>query len=343
MKIAFTICSNNYLSLARVLGKSLTRHNPEYKFIIGLVDKKEPSISKYYNDFEVIPCDEIGLKELDEMANKYSIAEFNTAVKPSYFLYLFKRFPEAQQIVFVDPDMKVYDSLKELHDRHANYDILMTPHISQPIPVDGKEPSEVAYLATGTYNLGFLSVKRSAETTRFMEWWKDRLKDFCYFQFEKGLFVDQKWANLVPVFFDSVFIVKHPGYNIAYWNLQERNITRNNSGEIRVNGNYPLVIYHYSSVGIKQGKLFYKQQNRFQDSDFPLVGELYAEYVKEVKEEGYMETNPLPCYYVLLHEQHEKKRLKGSFAGWVKLAFKTMVPATTRRKWKRKMADALNT
>ena len=80
MKIAFTICSNNYLSLARVLGKSLVKHNPEYKFIIGLVDKRDPSIVKFYQDFEVVPCDEIGLKELDDMANKYSIAEKETPI-----------------------------------------------------------------------------------------------------------------------------------------------------------------------------------------------------------------------------------------------------------------------
>ena len=341
MKIAFTICSNNYLSLARVLGKSLIKHNPEYKFIIGLVDKKNPSISAYYKDFEVVPCDEIGLAELDEMANKYSIAEFNTSVKPAYFLYLQKRFPEAKQIVFVDPDMRVYDSLIELDNLHKSYDILLTPHISQPVPVDGKEPSEAAYLATGTYNLGFLSLKMSPNTTKFLVWWAERLKDFCYFNFDKGLFVDQKWVNLVPVFFDSVYVLKHPGYNIAYWNIQERNITREDGNYI-VNRNFPLVIYHYSSVGINKGLLFYKQQNRFKDADFPLVVELFTEYVKEVKEEGYQQTNPLACHYVLLHNEFEKKRLKKSFSGWIKLMIKSIVPESSRRKFKRKMSDALN-
>ena len=39
MKIAFTICSLNYFSQALSLGESLKKTNPQYEFIIGLVDK----------------------------------------------------------------------------------------------------------------------------------------------------------------------------------------------------------------------------------------------------------------------------------------------------------------
>lgn len=340
MKIAFTICSNNYLSLARVLGKSLTRHNPDFHFIIGLVDKKSPAASAYYQDFDILPCADIGLEALDDMARKYSIAEFNTSVKPFYFLYLHKKYPEAEQILFVDPDMCVYDRLTELENLHQQYDILLTPHILHPMKIDGKEPSEIAYLSTGTYNLGFLSLKMSAHSIKFMEWWAERLRDFCYFDFGKGLFVDQKWVNLVPVFFESVFVVRHPGYNIAYWNIQERKLEEKNGG-IVVNGSFPLVIYHWSSVGIKQGKLFYKQQNRYTDSDFPVVFRLFEQYAEAVKQEGYLETNPLGCYYLNFHHEFEKAELKKTLQGRVKLLLKAVIPPATRKKWKQKLLSSL--
>ena len=38
-KIAFTICSINYLAQAIALGNSLTSQNADYDFKIGLVDK----------------------------------------------------------------------------------------------------------------------------------------------------------------------------------------------------------------------------------------------------------------------------------------------------------------
>jgi len=38
-KLAFTICSANYLAQAIALGDSLLQHNPSYTFVIGLVDE----------------------------------------------------------------------------------------------------------------------------------------------------------------------------------------------------------------------------------------------------------------------------------------------------------------
>jgi hypothetical protein len=38
-KLAFTICSANYLAQAIALGDSLLQHNPGYTFVIGLVDE----------------------------------------------------------------------------------------------------------------------------------------------------------------------------------------------------------------------------------------------------------------------------------------------------------------
>ena len=41
MKIAFTICSLNYFAQALSLGESLSKTNPHYKYVIGLVDRPD--------------------------------------------------------------------------------------------------------------------------------------------------------------------------------------------------------------------------------------------------------------------------------------------------------------
>jgi hypothetical protein len=61
-----------------------------------------------------------------------------------------------------------------------------------------------------------------------------------------GTFVDQKWIDLVPAFFDKVCILKHPGCNIAYWNLHERTLSQGKDA-ILVN-NQPLCFFHFSGV-----------------------------------------------------------------------------------------------
>ena len=56
---------------------------------------------------------------------------------------------------------------------------------------------------------------------------------------EEGLFVDQKWIDLVPGFYPDVGIIHHPGYNVAYWNLHCRRVEIGD--QIRVNGE-PLAL-----------------------------------------------------------------------------------------------------
>jgi len=60
-----------------------------------------------------------------------------------------------------------------------------------------------------------------------------------------GLFVDQKWVNLVPCLFDKVHILRHVGCNVAYWNLHERSLSESDLGYL-VDGSSPLVFFHYS-------------------------------------------------------------------------------------------------
>ena len=338
MKIAFTICSNNYLSLARALGRSLHQTRNDYHFIIGLVDKPNDALKEFYKDFDVLPCDQIGIPDLEEISLKYTIAEFNTALKPFYFQFLFNKYPDAEYITFLDPDMLVYRQLTELEEGHKSYDIIMTPHILEPQVLDGKHPNEISYLSTGTFNLGFLSLRKSDNTLRMLDWWAERLRHFCYFDFPKGLFVDQKWMNLVPVFFESVQILKHYGYNVAYWNLQERTLSEEN-GVWKINGSHPLTIYHFSSVGIKQGTLFHKQQNRFADEDLPLNKKIFMEYRQLVLAEGYEQTNPYKCYYIEKRNAHITRQMKKTLGGRIKLLLLKYVPASTRKSMKRKFKN----
>ncbi len=68
MKIAFTLCSNNYLAQAKTLGDSLLKYNPDYKFFIGLVDRLSDQIN-YSKDIghEIITAEDIGIPDFDEL------------------------------------------------------------------------------------------------------------------------------------------------------------------------------------------------------------------------------------------------------------------------------------
>ena len=86
MKIAFTICSNNYLAQAKILGDSLLDKNPDYKFVIGLCDEPSESIDyAFFENIEIIPVAKINIYCFAEIVKKYQIVELNTSIKPSFF------------------------------------------------------------------------------------------------------------------------------------------------------------------------------------------------------------------------------------------------------------------
>lgn len=322
--------------MARTAAASFQKHNPGYTFIIGLIDFRDDKINDWYNGYRIVSVNDLGIGHLDEMAKRYNIVELSCALKSYFCDYIIRTETNATEIVYLDSDLYIYSPLKELETLHKEFDILLTPHLIHPMVFDGKQPDEIAYLATGTYNGGFFAIKVSDNSKEFIKWWCERMRYYCFYKLAQGLFVDQKWMNLIPVFFDKVHIIKHAGYNISYWNLHERNIA-GSDGRYTVNGNEPLVFFHFSSINLKDGILFYKQQDRFNEESLPLVKKLFLEYRAEVYKEGYESTSRMSAHFSTVYQQYTTEQLKKTFKGRLKLWVKKNLSPSTRNKLKSRM------
>lgn len=303
MTIAFTLCSINYLGQAKTLGDSLRKSNPHVRFIIGLVDKNtEQADLSFLGDLEVLEVDKINLDGLDDMANRYSIVEFLTSVKPFYFNYLFKTYPSADKIIYFDPDIMVFSSLKELEDNLDKYEIILTPHFTNPIR-DKFLPTEKHTYSTGVFNLGFLALSRGDNSQALINWWEEKLRYECILDLTRGFFVDQLWMNLAPAYFDKVFIEKKAGYNMAHWNLHERQLSETGEGYF-VNGE-KLVFYHFSHYNPGKPEQIAAYHTRFSFDSRPDIKQLFDNYRNNLTENKYFEMKKVPCYY--LRDEGKKK------------------------------------
>ncbi len=313
-KIVFTLCSNNYLAHAKTLGDSIMRNNPDVDFIIGLVDKKSPAIDyRSFAPVEILAYHEIGCSFFDEMVSRYDIVEFNTAVKPFYFEYLFKRYGNECLVYYSDPDIVFYQPINQLNEILTDANIVITPHILQA----QAETSlvETSVLNTGLYNLGFIGIRNSDESLRFLHWWQERLKKYCYVDKSHGLYVDQIWINFVPIMFDGVHVLKDPGYNMAWWNILERRLNKLNEVYYVNDRNHPLVFFHFS--GFKPGQMISVgriDDDKFKFSSRPDLVSIFTEYA------GMLETNNLNFF----------KNVKP-----------LVVFAPERNSWKKKMGRSL--
>ena len=107
---------------------------------------------------------------------------------------------------------------------------------------------------------------------------------------------DQSWLNFVPLFFKGVGIIKHPGCNVAYWNLHERNIEEKGNSYF-VNKEFPLLFFHFSGYSINHPGLISRHQDRFLMSDNLVVKKLFQLYEKALIMNDHPGMLQLDCYY----------------------------------------------
>jgi hypothetical protein len=231
--------------------------------------------------FKITEARTLAIPHFQRMAFMYDILEFNTAIKPFGIKYLFEK--GYKKVIYFDPDILLYHSLQDLFQLLNEYSIILTPHMTTPLPAgDPLNPTEQSYLLSGTYNLGFLALSASDETRAFCTWWCEKCLSLCYVELESGLFVDQKWINQVPGYWSSVHILRHQGYNVAYWNLHERTV----SGRL-INDDVPLIFYHFSGIVLHDLNRISKYQDRFTLHTRRDLVALYEGYRDLLQELGY--------------------------------------------------------
>jgi glycosyltransferase involved in cell wall biosynthesis len=284
----FTVATPDYFAQAKAVILSAAEHNPKLEafiFLLGENLKKEnfrcPGVKVFFFDDLVKEN-----PELYSLAFKLRVFNLCCALKPFFAEQLFRLYPSIKKTVYLDADMMVFSEMSEVFDRLSQASVVLTPHVLDPSKTlnDGFMPSEGRILSSGSFNMGFFAVSRTEEGLHFLRWWRQRTFFKCIRNFSEGYFDDQKWIDLVPGLFPNSHILKHPGYNVAYWNLHERTVTREQEG-YRVNSE-KLVIYHFSGWNIAQPYILSAHQNRFQLSENPVLKSVFYIYLQTLFKNG---------------------------------------------------------
>ena len=287
---ACTIVARNYLAQARVLSRTFLAQHPGARMLVLVMD--DGPIDLGPEPFTPVRLEDLGLPDRASLCFKYTLLELCTAVKPFFLEHVFDRYG-VQRLLYLDPDIWVLDRLDPLWEVLTTHAIALVPHITDPID-DELLPNEQTFLRCGAYNLGFLGLRDAPAARRMLTWWQRRCYEQCVVRLEQGLFVDQKWIDLVPAIFEEVAIVRDPGYNVAYWNLHARQLRPNGSGWY-VNGER-LRFFHFSGYDPDVPAAVSKHQTRFDVDRLGAGGRLFDEYRTLLLRDGYREASrwPLP-------------------------------------------------
>lgn len=248
--IFFTICSKNLLGYAKTCLESVRKHHPESDLYIFLADRfLGPKTGFDESGIEVVTLEEHGGWTYRDMMFRYNITEFNTSIKPFCFLHLFEQYENGSDVVYLDPDTWLISPLTEVVDAFdGGANAVLIPHMTEPLGF-GNLPDRTL-LRYGAYNFGFVALKNNPHNQEIVCWWADELRDHCVIDYENGLFVDQKYGDLFPSFIPDTHILRHNGYNVAYWNLISRTFSKDENNNVLVNGE-PLRFVHFSGASLK--------------------------------------------------------------------------------------------
>ncbi len=268
---------------ARVLVDSARKYHPDMDAFVCLADEFLPEVMSYPADCGIVPSHDLGIPDFKAFAFRYDVMEFNTAVKPYMFSYLFDRGYD--HVIYFDPDIEVFSRLDRVLDAlDGGARFVFTPHLT--MPNEGEvPPDDITIMRAGIYNLGFLGAGRSEETERVIRWWSRRLRYQCINDQSAGIFVDQKFMDLVPGFVSNVAILRSPTTNIAYWNLAQRHLDRVESGWT-VDGE-PLGFFHFSGFNPKTPNILSKHTPLFRGEQPAALLSILDHYARQLLENGY--------------------------------------------------------
>jgi glycosyltransferase involved in cell wall biosynthesis len=273
--------------------------HPKWKRYVLLVDEIDGYFEPNQENFQLVRVADLHLPDADKFLFRYDLLEANTAVKPWLLEWLF-RHDSIEKVVYLDPDICVYRPLADAEQLLSEGALMtLTPHLLDTLN-DGNRPNDRDILRAGCYNLGFIALARHRELARFLGWWQSKLEFDCRVDLPEGVFVDQKWMDLAPGLFSDVAILRHPGYNVAYWNLSHRPVHFQND-EPRV-ADHPLVFFHFSGLDpLSPGDLS-KHQDRYRLKDLGVCGKLVRSYCRAVLENGWEECKGWPYSFSVLKD-----------------------------------------
>lgn len=209
MKIAFTVCNRYQLSHALVLANSLKKYNPNRTFFLGWVDRMQlPDLPDWIN---AVPVESLEIADWTGMEQRYYDFELLAACKPFFARHILAAFPDCEELAFLSPTTQVFDSLDLVADQSAF--LQLSPQRLRPISQPAGRLDDKRILNTGMYQAGSWLMHPDGQETAFLNWWVERMTDRGYLDLCAGMCLDQLWLNYLPIFYERVKTIRHPGWH----------------------------------------------------------------------------------------------------------------------------------
>ncbi len=270
----------HYLIKGLALYRSLVRQAIPFRLWVLCFDEPTYEILRYLDLPEIVPISlaefEEGDAELIQAKATRSRVEYYFTCTPSLPLYVLKNYSDVDVISYLDADLFFFSDPAPIYEELGDKSILIVEH---RFPPHLREREEL----NGTYNVGFLSLRRNSIGLQCLQWWRERCIEWCYDRPEDGRFADQKYLDDWPVRFPEVVVLQNKGAGLAPWNVT--NYTLNLTNGQMVVDSQPLVFFHFHGFRQIYRWLYDPQLAAYRArADHLLKYHIYYTYIRELAE-----------------------------------------------------------
>lgn len=306
----FTVCNAAYLPKTLALAES-AYNNAGVVVDIFIIDGKRGLDLGGIKSCVLHWVEDLNIPNYRSLAFKYDIIELSTSLKPFLAKYLLQ---SSENVIFFDPDVLVYNSVSSIVDELQEHSVIVTPHYLEPKRSGDIDDNRL--MKFGFYNLGFFAVKSDTDGIRFLDWWEERCFENCFNDAQSGIFTDQKWVNIATGFFPFIHASKHLGYNVAYWNIDQRKITKQ-GGKYYMSDGSPLVFFHYSSFDTEHPEKLAKRSFSIGVNSKDIIKELGDDYDKQLHTYNVLIKNKIYTYDYFSNGMYINPTLRRAYASCI--------------------------
>jgi len=288
--LRFAICciiSKSYLAHARAALKSFAKFHKNFDVHVLVLDDWKDHFDDSREGFKAYSISDIGFpaEDYNQILRRNSPFQIACIMKSFFAKFLLMK-KGIQKLLYTDVDILFFSSVHEVIDRLETSNFVLTPHFlsRSANKTEAQIKFEASANAAGIFNMGFFGISKGLESFEFLDWWWSRVQTICKRDIQNGFFDDQKWIDSVPALFDGVAVARNPGFNVANWNLHERDL-REAHGRYLV-GSKRLAFFHFSGYRPDQAYRLSSYKN-VDVRNSPVLKSLCETYKRELKKNGW--------------------------------------------------------
>jgi glycosyltransferase involved in cell wall biosynthesis len=274
---------------ARVLGRSLARHQPDWPLdillvageeVVSVAESEEPLVRSAARELDI---------EVETLLASHVVEDLSILLVPRLLQCYAARASEP--VLHLPCSAWVLGSLEPIESAIGNRSVLLVPRMTADVPTDGLEPSPMQMEQAGRIEETIMAVD-GAGCEGFLVWWAAHVEDTLGSLDARrsgGRPEDRPWLGrfleLAPARFATA-VLDDPGCNLNMWNLHTRTLQSGPDG-LLVNGRWPVRFLNLPGFDPTRPYRLNARASRARVSRSPALHELCERYAAELLQAGW--------------------------------------------------------